>query len=68
MEDAHNLVLVGGAGTGKIYLATALSVAAVHHEKCARFFHIVDLGNLLELEKQQDKTGALARKLIQMVS
>ncbi len=27
---------------------------------------MVDLVNLLELEKQQDKTGAMARKLIQM--
>lgn len=66
MDDAHNLILVGGTGTGKTHLATALGVAAIHHEKRVRFYNAVDLVNLLELEKQQDKTGVLARKLIQM--
>ena len=66
MDDAHNLILVGGTGTGKTHLATALGVAAIHHEKRVRFFNAVDLVNLLELEKQQDKTGTMARKLIQM--
>ena len=28
MESAHNLILVGGTGTGKTHLATALGVAA----------------------------------------
>ena len=63
MDDAHNLILVGGTGTGKSHLATALGVAAIHHEKRVRFFNAVDLVNLLELEKQQDKTGTMARKL-----
>ena len=66
MDDAHNLILVGGTGTGKSHLATAFGVAAVHHEKRVRFFNAVDLVNLLELEKQQDKTGTMARKLVQM--
>ncbi len=66
MDDAHNLILVGGTGTGKTHLATALGVAAIHHEKRVRFFNAVDLVNLLELEKQQEKTGTMARKLIQM--
>lgn len=66
MDDAHNLILVGGTGTGKTHLATALGVAAIHHEKRVRFFNAVDLVKLLELEKQQDKTGTMARKLIQM--
>ncbi len=66
MDDAHNLILVGGTGTGKTHLATALGIAAIHHEKRVRFFNAVDLVNLLELEKQQDKTGTMARKLIQM--
>ncbi len=66
MEDAHNLILVGGTGTGKTHLATALGIAAIHQEKRVRFFNAVDLVNLLEQEKQQDKTGAMARKLIQM--
>ena len=66
MADAHNLILVGGTGTGKTHLATALGVTAIHQGKRVRFFNVVDLVNLLEREKQQDKTGRLARKLIQV--
>ncbi len=66
MDEAHNLILVGGTGTGKTHLATAFGVAAVHLEKRIRFFNAVDLVNLLEYEKQQNKTGTLARRLIQV--
>jgi DNA replication protein DnaC len=38
MDNAHNLILIGGTGIGKTHLATALGVAAVHHEKRVRFF------------------------------
>lgn len=66
MADAHNLILVGGTGTGKTHLATALGVLAIHQGKRVRFFNAVDLVNRLEQEKQQDKTGTLARRLIQV--
>lgn len=66
MDDAHNLILVGGTGTGKTHLATALGVAAIHHGKRIRFFNAVDLVNLLEQEKQLNKTGSLAKRLIQV--
>ncbi len=66
MDDAHNLILVGGTGTGKTHLATALGVAAIHLGKRLRFFNAVDLVNLLEHEKQQKKTGNLARRLTQV--
>lgn len=65
MDDAHNLILVGGTGTGKTHLATALGIAAIHHGKRIRFFNAVDLVNLLEQEKQLNKTGNLAKRLIQ---
>lgn len=65
MDDAHNLILVGGTGTGKTHLATALGIAAIHHGKRIRLFNVVDLVNLLEQEKQLNKTGNLARRLIQ---
>lgn len=64
--QAHNLILVGGTGTGKTHLSTALGVAAIHHGKRVRFFNAVDLVNRLELEKQHDKTGNLAKKLVQV--
>ena len=44
---------------------TALGIAAIHHGKRIRFFNAVDLVNLLEQEKQLNKTGNLARRLIQ---
>lgn len=64
MESAHNLILVGGTGTGKTHLATALGVAAIHRGKRVRFFNAVDLVNQLEREKQQGKTGNLAKQLV----
>jgi DNA replication protein DnaC len=66
MDDAHNLILVGGTGTGKTHIATALGVVAIHLGKRIRFFNAVDLVNLLEQEKQQNKTGNLARRLTQV--
>lgn len=65
MESAHNLILVGGTGTGKTHFATALGVAAIHHGKRVRFFNAVDLVNQLEREKQQAKSGNLAKQLVQ---
>ena len=66
MEEAHNLILVGGTGTGKTHLATAMGVAAIHKGKRVRFYNAVDLVNELEREKQAGKSGSMARKLIQV--
>ena len=63
-DTAQNLILVGGTGTGKTHIATALGVSAIHRGKRVRFFNVVDLVNLLQREKQQDKTGAIAKKLL----
>jgi DNA replication protein DnaC len=39
VEDACNVVLVGGPGTGKTHLATAIGVQAIErHRKRVRFF------------------------------
>ena len=39
LADAHNAVFVGGPGTGKTHLATAIGVQAIeHHRKRVRFF------------------------------
>ena len=64
MEQARNLILVGGTGTGKSHLATALGVAAIHRGKRVRFYNAVDLVNQLEKEKQQGKAGNLAKQLV----
>ena len=66
MDTAHNLILVGGTGTGKTHLATAIGVAAIHQGKRLRFFNAVDLVNLLEREKTLGKVGNLAKQLCLM--
>ena len=54
LEEANNVVLVGGPGTGKTHLATALGVQAIeHHHRWVRFFSTVELVNALELVKAQ---------------
>jgi DNA replication protein DnaC len=63
---AHNLIFVGGTGTGKSHLAIALGVAAIQAGKRVRFFNVVDLVNQLEREKQLGKAGTLARQLVQV--
>ena len=65
MDQAHNVVLVGGPGTGKTHLATALGVQAVQHQhRRLRFFSTIELVNALELEKSAGKQGQLASRML----
>jgi DNA replication protein DnaC len=66
MEQARNLILVGGTGTGKTHLATALGISAIHQGKRVRFFNTVDLVNQLQREKQLGKAGNLAKQMVQV--
>ncbi|PJN92738.1 ATP-binding protein, partial [Amaricoccus sp. HAR-UPW-R2A-40] len=44
IDGAHNAVLIGGPGTGKSHVATALGVQAVeHHRRKVRFFSTIEL-------------------------
>ena len=66
-EQAHNVVLVGGPGTGKTHLATAIGVSGItRHGKRVRFYSTVDLVNALEQEKAQGKAGRIALSLLRM--
>ncbi|PHK93425.1 ATP-binding protein [Pseudoroseomonas rhizosphaerae] len=65
MDSADNIVLVGGPGTGKTHVATALGVQAVeHHRKRVRFFSTVELVNMLEQEKAAGRAGQIATRLL----
>jgi DNA replication protein DnaC len=65
IDDANNVVLVGGPGTGKTHVATALGVQAIeHHHKRVRFFSTVELVNALEQEKAQGRSGKIANRLV----
>jgi DNA replication protein DnaC len=66
-QAAHNAVLVGGPGTGKTHLATAIGVAGItKHGRRVRFYSTVDLVNTLEQEKGQGKAGRIAASLLRM--
>jgi DNA replication protein DnaC len=66
-EQAHNVVFIGGTGTGKTHLATAIGVSGItRHSKRVRFYSTVDLVNLLEQEKAAGKAGKLAFALMRM--
>ena len=66
-QAAHNVVLIGGTGTGKSHLATAIGVAGItRHAKRVRFYSTVDLVNALEQEKVQGRQGRIAFRLMRM--
>ncbi|MBA3625242.1 MAG: ATP-binding protein [Methylibium sp.] len=66
-EAAHNIVLVGGTGSGKSHLATAIGVAAITQQaKRVRFYSTVDLVNALEQEKARGLAGRIASSMLRM--
>ena len=65
IDEANNIVLVGGPGTGKTHVATAIGVQAIeHHRRRVGFFSTVDLVNALEQEKAQGRSGQIANRLV----
>ena len=65
-EQANNLILVGGTGTGKTHIAIALGMELITTHKKVRFFNAVDLINQLINEQQKQQTGKLIRALRQV--
>jgi DNA replication protein DnaC len=64
IDDAQNVVFVGGPGTGKTHLATAIGVQAIqHHRLRVRFLSTIELVNQLEQEKQTGRQGRIANRL-----
>lgn len=57
-EAAQKVVLIGGPGTGKTHLATAIGVTGIAAKvKRMCFYSTVDLVNELENEKREGKAG-----------
>jgi DNA replication protein DnaC len=66
-DAAHNAVFIGGPGTGKTHLCTALGVAGItRHGKRVRFYSTVNLVNALEREKAEGRAGRIALNLMRM--
>jgi len=66
-DQAQNVVLVGGPGTGKTHLATAIGVAGIMNRgKRVRFHSTVDLVNALEKEKMHGRAGRMAASLLRV--
>lgn len=64
LDDTENIVFVGGPGTGKTHLATAIGIQAIiHHHRRVRFLSTVELVNALEQEKSGGKAGRLANRM-----
>ena len=63
IDLAENIVLIGGPGTGKSHIATALGVEAiVHHHRRVRFVSTIELVHALEQEKLAGQQGKLAKR------
>jgi DNA replication protein DnaC len=66
-DTAQNAVFIGGPGTGKTHLATAIGVAGIVAKgKRVRFYSTVDLVNELEREKREGKAGRIALALARL--
>ena len=64
LDETENIVFIGGPGTGKTHIATAIGVQAiVHYHRRVRFLSTIELVNALELEKLNARQGRLANRL-----
>ena len=63
LEEPRNLIFIGGTGTGKSHLATAIAMQCIRRGKRGRFFSVVNLVNKLEQEKLAGNAGSLASRM-----
>ena len=63
LEQARNIIFIGGTGTGKTHLSIAVASHCIKAGHRGRFFSVIDLVNQLEQEKEQGKSGMMASRL-----
>lgn len=63
LDEARNLIFIGGTGTGKTHLAIAIAAYCIRVGRRGRFFSVIGLVNHLEQEKHRGKAGSLANQL-----
>lgn len=63
LDQTRNAVFVGGTGTGKTHLVTAIGANIVKTRHRVRFFSAVDLVNRLEAEYRDGKAGRMTDRL-----
>lgn len=63
LETQRNAVFIGGTGTGKTHICTAITANCVRRGARARFFNVIDLVNRLEAEARTGQAGKLADQL-----
>jgi DNA replication protein DnaC len=66
LDAARNVIFVGGTGTGKTHLATAIAGHVIRNGKRGRFYTAIDLVNRLDQEQRNGKAGAASRQLSQV--
>jgi DNA replication protein DnaC len=64
LSEYRNVIFVGGTGTGKTHLATAIAAHSIRTGRKGRFFGVVDLVNKLETEKHLGEAGKIANRLV----
>lgn len=66
LEQARNLIFIGGTGTGKTHLSIAIASHCIKQGRRGRYFSVIDLVNKLEQEIEQGKAGTLAGRLVRV--
>jgi DNA replication protein DnaC len=66
LDRRENLLLVGGPGTGKTHLATALGVEACGRGRRVRFYRVTELVTLLLEAREERHLGRLKSQLAKL--
>jgi len=66
LKTADNIILIGGTGTGKTHIASALGRELIQQQYKGRFCNALDLINLLLKEQAEGKAGRLVARLLKV--